>query len=154
MGVISEHGFTRQNILDEARNWIGTPYHHQQHVKRFGCDCVGLVIGVHDALYKVSAGYIPPYTKWWAEETGQELMIETMRKHPHCVEVSVPDLLPGDVFVMRMKYAGPAKHCGFLSGNGQIIHAYSGHAVMETDIPPGWARRIRYGFRFADVVGD
>lgn len=148
MGLI--RAFDPEQVVAKAREWIGTPYHHQQVVKgkTGGCDCVGLIIGVHDELYQEGVGHVPEYTPWWAEETGQELMVEIMRDHRHCIEVSPDQLQPGDIFVMRMKYKGPAKHCGFMSYDGQIIHAYSGHDVIESDIPPGWEKRIVYAFRF------
>lgn len=37
-------------IVAEARTWINTPYHHQAALKGIGCDCIGLVSGVAEAL--------------------------------------------------------------------------------------------------------
>lgn len=152
MGLIP--AFTPEQIISTARSWIGTPYRHRvvKKGRNGGADCVGLVIGVYNELYGESVGKIPEYTPWWAEETGEELMVELMRSHRHSIELGRDELGPGDIFVLRMKYNGPAKHCGFVSFNNQIIHAYSGHAVLETDWPAGWKRRIRYGFRFGKAV--
>ena len=33
-------------VVTAAREWIGTPYHHQASVKGVGADCLGLVRGV------------------------------------------------------------------------------------------------------------
>lgn len=37
-------------IVKEARSWVGTPYHHQAATKRYGVDCVGLIVGVGKSL--------------------------------------------------------------------------------------------------------
>lgn len=33
-------------IVAAAREWVGTPYRHQQRVKDWGVDCAGLILGV------------------------------------------------------------------------------------------------------------
>jgi cell wall-associated NlpC family hydrolase len=41
---------TRDDIVRQARTWIGTPFHHQARLKSKGCDCLGLIVGVVDEL--------------------------------------------------------------------------------------------------------
>lgn len=152
--------FTRQRVLEVARSWIGTPYRHQGRTKGpdGGVDCVGLIIGMHHDLYGYDAGDFPPYTADWAEKARKELLVTLMRDHANSVEVplkqpfTIDQVRPGDIFVMRMKHSGPAKHCGIFSEDGKIIHAYSGHAVAEDWIPPGWGLRICYVFQFKGVI--
>ena len=36
----------KKQIIQTARQWLDTPYHHQARVKGVGVDCIGLVIGV------------------------------------------------------------------------------------------------------------
>src|SRR4051812_11829838 len=43
-------------IISEARSWIGTRFHHQGRIKKGGCDCIGLIIGVAEALDIKSKG--------------------------------------------------------------------------------------------------
>jgi len=33
-----------QSLIDEARTWLGTPYHHQPRVKGVGVDCAMLTM--------------------------------------------------------------------------------------------------------------
>ncbi len=47
---------TRDDIIAEARSWIGTPYRHQASLKGVGCDCLGLVRGVGGAIAGAEAG--------------------------------------------------------------------------------------------------
>ena len=37
---------TRTDVVAAAREWLGTPFHHQARLRGVGVDCVGLVIGV------------------------------------------------------------------------------------------------------------
>jgi cell wall-associated NlpC family hydrolase len=41
---------TRQQVLDAARKWIGTPFKHQGRLLGVGADCAGIVIGTAHAL--------------------------------------------------------------------------------------------------------
>ena len=54
----------------------------------------------------------------------------------------------GCLILVRVKERGPAKHAAIATGPHRIVHAYSGHAVAENDLPDAWARRIAYAFDF------
>jgi hypothetical protein len=41
---------SRKQIVLEAKRWIGTPFHKQARKIGIGCDCVGLILGVVEAL--------------------------------------------------------------------------------------------------------
>ena len=41
---------TRDQIISEARKWIGTPFHKQESKLGVGCDCICLIIGVSNNL--------------------------------------------------------------------------------------------------------
>jgi NlpC/P60 family putative phage cell wall peptidase len=136
-------------VIEIVRSWIGTPYRHQACLKGSGCDCLGLIRGVYTEAYGYEPEQPPAYTAEWAEETGAETMRDAARRH--LLEVSLDEAAPGDVVLFRMKANAPAKHAAILSENGRIIHAYQGHAVAETAIPPGWKKRMAYAFRFPDT---
>ncbi len=138
-------------ILEIARSWIGTPYVHQAALKGAGCDCLGLIRGVYTELYRTDPETPPAYSPDWAEETGIEAMRDAARRH--LLEIAPENAKPGDVVLFRMKATAPAKHAAILSTDSQIIHAYQGHAVAETAIPPGWERRMAYAFTWPDAQG-
>src|SRR6185437_17129428 len=56
---------TRQDIVAEARAWIGTPYRHQGSLKGIGCDCLGLVRGVWRGVIGAEPERAPPYAPDW-----------------------------------------------------------------------------------------
>ena len=53
-----------------------------------------------------------------------------------------------------MREGGVAKHVGVLAlsplGHPTLIHAYSGHGVVESPLTPAWSRRIAGIFRFPE----
>lgn len=148
---------SRGQIVAEARAWIGTPYRHQASLKGAGCDCLGLVRGVWRALYSTEPERPRPYTPNWAEETGEETLRDAARRHMPELDATAlrrgAPLVPGSLILIRMKERGPAKHAAIATGPHTIVHAYSGHAVAEDDLPDAWARRIAYAFDFPAVTG-
>jgi NlpC/P60 family putative phage cell wall peptidase len=139
-------------VVARARDWIGTPYRHQGSCKGAGTDCLGLLRGLWREMLGAEPGPVPPYTQDWAETSGAEDLLSAADEF--LVPVA-PDLAaPGDVILLRMRDHGPAKHVGILSsagpGHPTLIHAYSGHGVVESPLTPAWVRRIAGVFRFPD----
>lgn len=146
----------RAQIVDVARSWIGTPYRHQAAVKHVGCDCLGLVRGVWREVYGAEPEQPQPYTSNWAEETGVEALRDAARRH--MIEIDVMPYrkrapLPlATLILVRVKERGPAKHAAIVTGPQRIVHAYSGHAVAESDLPNAWMRRVAYLFDFPMMI--
>lgn len=150
---------TPQDVVTEARSWLGTPYHHQAAVKRAGTDCLGLVRGVYATLYGTEPETPPPYGPEWGDYGNEELMLEAATRHlvPRLLASPGQVLGPihrswstGDVLVFRARTGAVAKHCGISSGNGLMVHAYSGIGVVETDVGV-WGTRIAGVFSFPGV---
>ena len=142
---------TREEIVTEARRWIGTPYCHQASLKGAGCDCLGLVRGVWRAVIGREPELPPPYTPDWAEVLGEETLLAAARRH--LVERAPGAARAGDVLIFRMGMGVPAKHCGVMSAPDALIHAYWGRAVTETRLSPWWSRRVVAAFAFPGL-GD
>ncbi|HTM79684.1 NlpC/P60 family protein [Asticcacaulis sp.] len=141
-------------IIEEARIWIGTPYQHQASLKGVGCDCIGLVRGVWRALYGAEPCHLPAYSPDWAEVGGEDRLIAGLGAHFEPVD----EARAGDVLVFRMKPGAVAKHVAILSaGEGlgdpaaKIIHAYWGHAVVESWLGPFWRKCVVAGYRFPEM---
>ena len=145
------------SVLTEVRTWIGTPYQHQASLKGVGCDCIGLVRGVWRAVYGAEPCALPAYSPDWAEVGGRDRLIEGLSAHFEAVALEV--VRPGDVIAFRMKPGAVAKHVAILSaGEGiydpaaKIIHAYWGHAVVESWLGPFWRKCAVAGFRYPPVL--
>ena len=136
----------REQIIAEARAWIGTPYRHQASLKGVGCDCLGLLRGVWRALYDTEPELTSAYAPDWAEANGEEKLAEAARRH--MTEIAPKDAAPGDVLLFRWRPHLPAKHAAILTAPGRMIHAYDGAAVCEVHFAPFWQRRVAFAFRF------
>jgi NlpC/P60 family putative phage cell wall peptidase len=139
-----------QAIVARARVWIGTPYEHQSSCRGAGSDCLGLLRGLWRELLGPEPEIVPPYTPDWSETGQGEDLLGAARRHLRPVDLR--KARPGDVVVLRMRDGGPAKHVGILArsplGHDTLIHAYSGHGVVESPLTPAWSRRIAGIFRF------
>lgn len=139
----------RSEIVAEARRWIGTPYCHQASLCGAGCDCLGLVRGVWRALVGAEPETPPPYTPDWAEALGEETLLVAARRH--LLEIAPGNVRYGDVLIFRMGTGVPAKHCGVVTGDGTLVHAYWGRCVAETRLSAWWSRRVAAAFSFPGV---
>ena len=139
--------YSRDDIVAEARHWIGTPYHHQASVRGIGSDCLGLVRGVWRALHGIEAEAVPAYARDWAEATGAETMIAAARRHMIERDASAP----GDVLIFRYRAHAVAKHVGISSGPATMIHAIEGRAVTEVPLGTWWRRHLAAVFSFPGI---
>ena len=147
---------TRTAIVAEARAWIGTPYRHQASLRGVGCDCLGLIRGVWRAVVGDEPQSAPPYSRDWAEASGEEALAQAARAH--LIEIEPSQFQPGDVLMFRYRERYPAKHAAIVTACDQIgpalmVHAHDGATVAEVAISPWWRRRLAYAFRFPGVIG-
>jgi NlpC/P60 family putative phage cell wall peptidase len=136
----------KDEVLDEARDWIGTPYRHQGSVKGVGCDCLGLVRGVWRARYGSEPEALRPYSADWAEAGAGDGLLEAAKRH--FVEKATAEMAEGDLILFRWKPQHAAKHAAIISGPDTFIHAYEGHSVTESHLVPQWKKRIAGVFAF------
>lgn len=139
-------------IVASARSWLGTPYEHQASCRGAGADCLGLLRGVWREILGAEPESVPAYTADWSEPSRTEDLL--MAAGRHLLRVAEADRRPGDVLLLRMRDGAVAKHVGFLAtaegGYPTLIHAYTGHGVVESPLTPAWSRRIAAVFRFPD----
>lgn len=138
-------------VVAAARGWIGTPYRHQGSVKGAGCDCLGLLRGVWRDLLGEEPETPPAYSRDWSEPQGDEVLWRAARRH--LLAKGLADEAPGDVLLFRMRAGSVAKHIGIAARTGaapSFIHAYSGHAVLESPLSLPWRRRIVARFAFPE----
>lgn len=141
---------SREDIVAEARAWIGTRYRHQASVKGVGCDCLGLVRGVWRGCIGVEPETPPPYAPDWAEASGAETLAQAALRHLAPIP---PDAFgAGDVLLFRWRARFVAKHVAIATGPDMMIHAHDGASVCEIAITPWWRRRIAHAFRFPGVA--
>jgi len=117
---------TRETILQTAREWIGTPYHHRARVKGAGCDCLMLIV---DAF--TVAGLLPPdivvpeYSRDMMYHSDDSSYLDAVLEY--CDEVDSP--APGDLALW--KFGKTYSHGAIVSAWPTVIHAYApfGHVI-------------------------
>jgi NlpC/P60 family putative phage cell wall peptidase len=142
---------SRPDIVAAARGWIGTPYVHQASAKGAGADCLGLLRGVWREVQGAEPEPVPAYTRDWSEPSGEEALWAAALRH----------LLPGrgeagEVLLFRMRAGSVAKHVGIAAGTAEapsVVHAFSGHGVVESPLSAPWARRVVARFAFPPPAG-
>ena len=87
----------RAEIVELARAWIGTPYHHQASLRGVGADCVGLLRGLWREIHGTEAERPPAYSRDWAEASGRETLLAAAERH--LVRVPIGERAAGDVLV-------------------------------------------------------
>lgn len=137
-------------VVEIARGFLGTPYHHQASRRGAGCDCLGLVRGIWRELYGVDAAAPPAYSRDWAEARGAETLTDAASAW--LVAKSIEDMQPGDVLVFRYRAGLPAKHCAIASSEATMIHALERAGVVEVPLAPWWRRRIAGVFAFPELT--
>ena len=140
-------------IIAEARKWIGTPYQHQASCRGVGADCLGLVRGVYQAVCGQVLQTPPPYRAYAQAAEGETLW---QAAQTYLLPESLPPR-PGHVVLFRLNRYLPARHLAIVSGPEHMIHALSGAHVCEVRISPWWRRHCVAGFSFPlprDVRGE
>lgn len=135
-------------VVEAARGWIGTPYHHQASVRGVGADCLGLVRGVFRDVRGQEPETPPAYSRDWGETDGCETLLDAAGRH--LLPVPLTDIAPGDVIVFRLRPMTVAKHAAILATPQTMIHAMEGTAASETAFSTWWRRRLAGAFRFPD----
>ena len=137
---------TPEQIVAEARSWLGVPWRHQGRT-RSGIDCVGLVVQVARALGLSDYDH----TAYGRRAQGLGL-VEHFRANMD--GVAIPEARPGDVLVFADQ-AYPC-HCGFLTerlGHPHLLHAHAlRRKVIEEAFAGEWLAKVKFAFRFRKPV--
>ncbi len=139
----------RDDIVEIARRWIGTPYENQASCEGAGADCLGLIRGIWRETIGPEPQGIPAYTPDWSEPAKDEYLLAAINN----ILNPVSEMHIGDILIFRLRPKSVAKHLAVISVLGstpKIIHAYSGIGVVETPLSEKWQSRIAGVFRFPD----
>lgn len=140
---------TAAAVVEAARLWLGTPYHHQASCRGVGADCLGLVRGVYRDVMGCEAEMPPAYSRDWGDANGRETLVEAARRH--LKEIAISDAQAGDVLVFRLRPGLVAKHTGLKVSATSMIHAVEGACASEVPLSPWWQRRIAAAFAFPQL---
>lgn len=138
----------RQDIVDAARRWLGTPYRHQAATLGAGCDCLGLVRGVWREIYGDEPMALPAYRADWRDARHADELLavaETLLRRAD------DGPRAGQVILFRLGRTLAPKHCGIALGADRFIHAQERLGVIEANLGEGWRRRIAGLYDFPEL---
>ena len=131
---------SRDQIIAEARKWLGTPFRHQGRIRGRGVDCVGLLLCVMRDLG--IADWLTEFVTY-PRQPMTDRVLEVCRARMIEIPLFEP-MQPGDILVFRVPTV--ACHTAIvteLHGKPGIVHAYSpAGKVVEHCIDEKWRRRV------------
>lgn len=135
---------TPADVVNAAREAIGTPFRHQGRTVGVGLDCAGLLLFVAGRL-GIAAVDVTGYPRRPDGRLAAALDVQ-----PALVRVYGP-AQAGDLLLMRFEDDTHDGHLGICVG-ATLIHAWS-HArkVCEHGFTPEWSRRVTRIYRFSEV---
>ncbi len=138
----------RKDIVDKAREFLGTPFHHQGRLKGIGLDCIGLISEVAGEL-----GMRNEHKANYPRHPDGKTLLAGLKGNVERIEVD--DAVPGDILVFWMdNNSKHPQHIGIKTDKGLIHTCQSTGKVVEHCIDEKWAKRIVCAFKFPDGKGD
>lgn len=137
---------TRDEIVQEARSWVGAPYRHQGRSKDTGVDCIGLAsevlenLGFHGVVPRDYSDH--PDGDFIERECDRQLV--RIGSGPDCLKL----LQPGALMIFWFYAEGKAQHFAWFYRDGHVdrmIHAFAGtrpRRVVDQAIDNYWKRRL------------
>lgn len=113
----------RARVVEVARTFVGTGYHHRGRIKGVGIDCAQLLIEVFAEAGLIERFDTGDYPMDWAAHRDDERFLGFVERYAH----QVPVALPGDVLVFR--YFRCYSHGAIVVDDALMIHAYIGRGV-------------------------
>jgi len=138
-------------IVQQARTWLGTPFHHQARLKGKGCDCLGLIVGVVDelGLTDTNGMKLAAYDEiTYPKEPDGSYLIEKLTGL--LTEVPIADARAGDLALFKVR-ENP-QHLAILTdyeGALGMIHSFApSRRVVEHRLDDDWNGRLLKVFRW------
>lgn len=137
---------TRAEFIAKAREYLGTPFHHQGRVKGVGVDCSGLV-KCTSAELGIVLGDRADYGRY---PDGQ---LEASMREAGLVEIPVADARDADVLCATFEGETRPGHLLVLCGNGtRVIHTWTHtRRVVEHAYDERWRARIVSAWRLPGI---
>ena len=124
-----EEKLIREKIVQEAKSWLRTPYHHQGDLKGIGVDCAQFLIKVYSELKLAPDLDIKDYSMQWHLHRGEEKYLDWILKYAR--PISVENVKPGDIAMFR--FGRVASHAAIVIAWPNVIHSYNGIGVTIDD---------------------
>jgi cell wall-associated NlpC family hydrolase len=117
----------RSAVVEEARSWLGTPYHPHGRIKGVGVDCAMLPAEVYRAVGLVPHIEVEDYPMDWHLHRDEEKYLKYVTERATEVDVE----LPGNLVLY--KWGRCFAHGAIIIQWPIVIHAFIGQGVVMAD---------------------
>lgn len=145
---------TREQIVEETKSWVGTPWQHQACVKGDGVDCAMMVVGVAmglDLTNEEQVNSIPNYPRDWHFHNEASMLLPIVESFD-VEQIDFEDMKPGDILIFKV--AKCESHLGILVSEDTFVHAFNTSKVkrvVETRLDDRWTSRLSRVYSFTEV---
>lgn len=128
------------SLVEIARTYLDTPFHHQARLKGVGIDCIGLLV-----CAAREAGFaLHDFTDYARDPDPKQLLA---RLAEQLDRIEVADSVPGDVLCFWVTAWNVPQHVGFKTEHG-IIHTYANIGrVVEHSYSAAWRTHTHSAWR-------
>lgn len=113
---------TREQIVAEARSWIGTRVRHQGTRRGVSTDCKGIAVGVPKALGMPEAQSVAALVAGYSTGFHGKDLLDGLKN----TLIRVAEAEPGDLLAILWGRDPLPRHLAILTKPGWIVHAYGG----------------------------
>ncbi|MDE7462198.1 MAG: C40 family peptidase [Muribaculaceae bacterium] len=122
------HG-DRKRIVEEACDWIGTPYKYAGAEKYVGADCSGMVLRVYESV------------------TSIKLPRNSAKQSEFCKSLKRSEVKPGDlVFFATGKSPDRISHVGIMIDEDAFVHSSTKRGVVIASVSSPYFQKTFMGF--------
>jgi cell wall-associated NlpC family hydrolase len=138
----------RAAVLKEAREWIGTPYHHMGRVKGVAADCLTFLAEVYERAGIVPHIEIPFYPPDWLHRDEERYAEGVLG---YACEIAGPPA-PGDMAIFR--FGRCFAHGAIVTEWPMLIHAFQYTGVVPYSAKSGLlkGRAVRFFSPFRSLM--
>ena len=124
-------------VIEEAREWLRTPYHHMARVKGVGADCLTLLAEVYARAGVISHVEVPFYPPDWNLHRDAERYLNGVTQYAREVPAGDNNILaqPGDIAVF--KFGRCFAHGAIVVEWPRLIHAWHNAGVVYAEATQG-----------------
>lgn len=130
------------DVVEYARECVGTPFRHQGRLCGVALDCAGVVVHCAKRL-----GIEHSDLQGYPRLPYENMLEQFLDSQPQLQKLDWAWREPGDVILMRIKAA--PQHLGIYAGEDWMIHAYDDvQKVVQQRIDDKWLKKIIAVYRF------
>lgn len=118
----------REEVVEEAKSWMGTPHRHAARVKGAGVDCGMFLLEVFERVGMIPHVEPEDYPHDWHMHRGEERYLAQVERYARKIE-GPPQ--PGDIVLYR--FGRTLSHGAIVTSWPQIIHSHLGRGVVLDD---------------------